>query len=328
MAMRLTVLNLASLLSLLALSSACSSFTDVSRSGNVTDTVFDRTFPDALEEVFATCADPLRLEPGDDTVDLTEDCEYATEVASPEGQLIAALLMTRGTIDLAEPIAQDVGTMELTLDDLPWPIQNCEIAIDVDIDFEGIRLFDLDADWVTHSGSPSLRIDFDFNGTQTVASVDIDATADCPSRFNEWFIQKRLDNHLNGNHNVRASGLDLDVWVMFDEENDSVVSELDVDFDVGSVDFQGVNWSKLFVDPSTTEETTRASLESQAQGIFEDALADLPAIALDLLFNGIDEDAPVCDLDEDGGEFTVSTGNADSSLPCFRRVVTGYRRIR
>jgi len=325
--MRPTILKLATLTSLMALSTACSSFTDVTTSGRVTDTLFDRSFPDALEEVFATCSDPLTLEPGDDTVDLTAGCTYATDVASPEGQLIAALLMTQGTIELAEPISGDAGSLNRVIDDLPWPIQNCEIDIQADIDFEGISLFDLEADWVTHSGSPSFRIDFDFNGTQTVASVDIEATADCPSRINEWFIQQRLDNHLNGHHNITASGLDLDIWVMFDEVNDSVVSSLDVQFDVDSVNIQGVNWSKLFMDSSDTEELARAELESQGQAIFENALSGLPQIGLDLLFNGIDEDAPVCKLDEDSGEFTVSTGTKGSPMPCARRVIKRYKRF-
>jgi hypothetical protein len=327
MTIRPQIAKLITVTSLMALSTACSSFTDVSTSGNVTDTVFDRAFPDALEEVFATCSDPLRLEPGDDTVDLTDGCNYATDVSSTNGQLIAALLMTQGTVDLAEPISGDVGSMDFTIDGFPWPLQNCEVDIEADINFEGIRLFDLQADWVTHDGSPSLRIDFDFNGTQTLASVDIDATANCPSGFNEWLIQKRLDKHLNGSRNVNASGLDLDVWVMFDEENDSVVSDLDVEFDVGSVDIAGVNWDKLYTDPSDVEDEARDELQSQAQSIFEDALSELPEIALDLLFNGIDEDAPVCDLDVSGGEFTVSTGTT-GRFGCMRRVIARIKRFR
>ena len=323
---RPTLTRLIVLSSLLGLTTACSGFTDVSNSGNVTDTVFDRAFPDALEEVFNTCSDPLRLEPGDSTISLTSGCDYATDVASANGQLIAGLLMTQ-TVELAEPISGDVGSMDFTIDGFPWPIQNCEIDIEADINFEGIRLYDLDADWVTHSGSPSLRIDFDFNGTQTLATVDIDATASCPSGVNEYFIQRRLDSYLNGTKNVNASGLDLDVWVMFDEENDSIVSTLDVSFDVGNIDITGVRWSKLFVDPTDIEEDARIEVQSQAQAIFEEALADLPEVALDLLFNAVDEDAPVCDLDVSSGEFTVSTGST-GRFNCMRRVVGGFSLAR
>ena len=81
------------------------------------------------------------------------------------------------------------------------------------------------------------------------------------------------------------------------------------------------------MDPSDTEELARAELESQGQAIFENALSDLPQIGLDLLFNGIDENAPVCDLDESGGEFTVSTGTKGSPLPCSPLVIKGYRRF-
>ena len=73
------------------------------------------------------------------------------------------------------------------------------------------------------------------SGTQTVARVDIDAVADCPSGFNRWVIQQRLDRYLNGRHNVRASGMDLDIWIPFFEEDDQVETDLEVRFVVDGV---------------------------------------------------------------------------------------------
>ena len=302
---------------------ACSSFSDQTNTGSIETTVFDSRFGDALEEVFATCSDPLAINPGDSSISMTSGCTYATDVSSSNGQLVAGLLMTQGEVDLAEPIATRVGVIDETLDGFPWPLQNCEVQIDGSIDFRGLDLFDLDAKWTNRNGEAAFKIDFDFNGTQTVARVDIDAVADCPSGFNEWLIQTRLDNHLNGRHNVTASGMDLDIWIPFFEEDDRVNTDLEVRFEVGSVSLSGVNWSKLYVDAADMNELFRAQLETEADTIFEESLSELPVIALDLLENGFDADAPLCSINQAGGELTVKTGDADARYPCLERVVSG-----
>ena len=59
----------------------------------------------------------------------------------------------------------------------PKPLQNCEIHVEGTIDFRGIDLYDLDAEWTNRRNEAAFKIDFDFQGTQTVARVNIDAEA-------------------------------------------------------------------------------------------------------------------------------------------------------
>lgn len=301
---------------------ACGSFRDQTTSGSVETSVFDARFGDALEEVFETCADPLSIQPGDSTISLAGGCYYATEVASVNGQLVAGLLMSQGEVDLAEPIASEVGTIDETITGFPWPLQNCEVRVDGTIYFEGLNLYDLDARWTDRHEEAAFHIDFDFNGTQTVAEVDIDAVADCPSAINEWAIQKLLNANLNGRHDVRASDMDLDIWIPFFEESDRVATDLEVRFRVDSVNLSGVNWGALFLDADEMNEMFRSELQREADDIFEESLSDLPAVALQLLHYGIDGDAPVCSISQSGGELTVKTGDADARFPCVNRVIT------
>ncbi len=299
----------------------CSNFSDQTNPAGIETTVFDDRFGNALEEVFATCSDPLSINPGDETISLTSRCNSLSDVASTNGQLVASLLMGQGDIELDAPIASRVGTINQTIDGFSWPMQNCEIQVDGTIDFRGMDLYDLDAEWTERRGKAAFKIDFDFEGTQTVARVTIDAVADCPSGLNQWLIQKRLDNHLNGRHNVRASGMDLDVWIPFFEEDGGVATDLEVRFVVNRVSLSGVDWRKLYVDAAEMNELFRVQLETEADSIFENSLSELPAIALDLLQNGYDEDAPLCSLKQAGGQLTLRTGDTDGGHPCIGRAV-------
>ena len=302
---------------------ACTNFSDQHQAAGIETTRFDDRFALALEEVFATCSEPLSINPGDENISLTAGCNSVSDVSSTNGQLVASLLMAQGDVELAAPIASRVGTIDQTIDGFPWPLQNCEIHVDGTIDFRGIDLYDLDAEWTNRRGEAAFKIDFDFQGTQTVARVNIDAVADCPSGLNRWVIQQRLDRYLNGRHNVRASGMDLDIWIPFFEEDDQVETDLEVRFVVDGVSLSGVDWGKLFVDAADMNELFRSQLEDEADAIFEDSLSELPEIALNLLHNGIDQDAPLCSIEQSGGVLTVRTGDEDARFPCLGRVVTG-----
>ena len=155
--------------------------------------------------------------------------------------------MAQGDVELAAPIASRVGTIDQTIDGFPWPLQNCEIHVDGTIDFRGIDLYDLDAEWTNRRGEAAFKIDFDFQGTQTVASRHR-CRGRLPIGPESWVIQQRLDKYLNGRPDMRASGMDLDIWIPFFEENDQVETDLEVRFVVDGVSLvasTGVNFLSM-----------------------------------------------------------------------------------
>ena len=82
---------------------ACTSFSDQHQAAGIETTRFDDRFALALEEVFATCSEPLSINPGDENISLTAGCDSVSDVSSTNGQLVASLLMGQGDVELAGP---------------------------------------------------------------------------------------------------------------------------------------------------------------------------------------------------------------------------------
>jgi hypothetical protein len=288
----------------------CSNFTTVTTPLSTTLTTFDNRAPAGLEEVFATCSEPLVLEAGDSSVDLRGTCDSAGDLTSAQAQLIYGLMAAEMPLALDAAIPSHLTTIVQTLDGFPWPVQNCEVVITADAVFEDLALYDLDASWETRGGDPALRIDFDFGSSQRVGHLDVNVNVNCPSSLSEWLIntfKSRVIDELDGRHPIRASGMDLDLWVHLDHTTSDITGDLELQFQVDGVDL-GIDWSLIDeIDGSEVEEEARATMESETEAMLRDSLGMLADTTADLVAMAIPSGHKVCSLTEAAGQLRLRT---------------------
>lgn len=308
------------------MATGCGTFSDQTEVNGVTKTVFDGRLPSAMEEVFASCHDPLVIEPGMTSVSLTNGCTFA-DVTSAEGQALLFALAAQGDMELGAPIPEDVAVFEDVIDGLPWPVQNCEIRITTAVEFDGLDLYDLDAAWTTHDSRPSLHVDFDFDGTQRVGTADVDVDIDCPSGLSEWLIKtfkNKMIDEADGRHAIYASSMDLDLWIELSSTSSDLSGVTDVRFTVGDL-WVDIDWSALDVNGASYEESSRALFESEADAMLEDALADLGETTAELLEDAIPSGHVICSVSQSGGQLTLKSDDPGAGQCLqFTKVVTTF----
>ena len=276
---------------------ACADFSSTTNSATRTYINYNSVLPNTLEEVFQTCNEPMSIEPGMESINLLGTCDY-DDVESEEALAVMLALALAGNQDLAEPIPEIVDTMEITLDDFPWPVQNCVVEITAEIHFNGLDLYNLTADWTTHGDAAGMHVDWDFHGSQHVADAYIEADVTCPKVLAESIVEGVVNNNVVGWRSVNASGMDLDLWITFDGDGDELVGDLDLDFDVGDLELS-LGWTKLEkygVDRDDIEESARQTLEDVGNNMLNAALADLPDEMASLLSDPIPEGNTICDV--------------------------------
>jgi hypothetical protein len=275
------------------LSTGCSSFYTRSTSLGTTYTRFDDGLHDALSEVFEACTEPLDIEAGLDEIDFVGACTTA-DTTSAEADLLVALLTANGPIPLAEPIDDDLVRFTPTVSGFPWPMQNCEIDFTVDVDLFRLRMLNLETEWRTHDGRPSMHIDFDFNSPTHVVDVLLDANVRCPSAINDAALQATLDALLPNNRvEMDLTGMDLDLDVEFTVSGGRLNGTLDTNLNIG-----GVNVNNVFVDIANALGFTEAEimdafgltfdeLEAEIEPMLDDALVDLADEVADTLMMSV-----------------------------------------
>lgn len=290
------------------LATGCSTYSDQSVVNSITKTVFDSRLPEAMEEVFAQCHDPLVIEPGMTSISLTNGCQLG-DVSGVEAQTLLLALGAQGDMDLGAAIPEHVATFTDTIDGLPWPVQNCEIRITTEVEFDGLDLYDLDANWTTHDSKPSLHVDFDFNGTQRVGTADVDVDVDCPSGLSAWLINTfkgKMIDEAEGRHAIYASNMDLDLWIELSSTSSDLSGVTDVQFTVGDL-YVNIDWAALGVNGASYEESSRALFEAEADAMLEDALADLGETTAELIEDAVPAGQVICSVSQSGGELTLKS---------------------
>ena len=275
----------------------CADFSNTTHSATRTYISYNNTLPNTLEEVFATCNEPLSIEPGMESINLSGDCEF-NDVNTPEAMSMLLALALAGNQELSEPIPEIVDTMEITLDDFPWPVQNCVVEITAEIHFNGLNLYNLTAGWTTHDNAAGIHVDWDFHGSQHVADAYIEADVSCPKALAEAIVRPIVENNVEGWRTVTASDMDLDLWVTFEGNGDELAGTLDLDFDVGDLEIS-LGWTKLEkygVDRDDIEDDARATLEDVGNDMLTAALSDLPDEMASLLSDPVPEDKTICDV--------------------------------
>ncbi len=286
----------ATLLVVVGLGAGCNAFYNTSTSSTFFETTetlkFNQRLPNAMEDLFSQCHDPLVVERAQ--VPPLGSCEgqLLSEYGDYETQVLALALGSQPDLDFrsAFPPAMVNALQQIHgFEGFPFPLQGCEVFLDLDMDLLGIGLVDLDADWVTHDGLPALHIDFDRDTSFPFISGDIEGDVDCPNPFNELVIQPGLPN---GSYDVTVSGVDVDLWFMFDVVGGEIVTSVDSDVDVGNISISPALSSMVLNNVGDIEDILEtatgknlAEMEADLDDNLSDQLAGVAA-ALDDELNG------------------------------------------
>jgi hypothetical protein len=222
----------------LVLLPACSSFSESTTTQKIgmetNSAVFDATLPDALVETFDLCHGALVVAPWTTTLDPAGTCDTSfPSGASDEAADIIVGLAFSPDIDLSGSFPESV---EAALDDvyhvddpLPFPFQNCDIWLDLNMESSGVALDEFDAEWGKHDGLAAMHLSLD-GDDQQLAYGFIEGDVDCNMAWNEPALQPHVPS---GPHFLSLDGLELDIWVTFEvvdgaiETGVAVEAELD-----------------------------------------------------------------------------------------------------
>ena len=222
-------------------------------------------------------------------IDFVGACTTA-DTTSANADLLVALLSASGPIPLPTPIDDDLEHQVTTVSGFPWPMQNCAVDFTVDVDLNRLRMLNLETEWRTHDGVPSMHIDFDFNSPTHVVDVLLDANVRCPSIINDVALQAALDLILPNNRiEIDLVNMDLDLDIEMSVAGGALVGSLDTNLNIG-----GVNVHNVIVDLANelgiTETEimnafglTLGALEAEIEPSLDAALADLATEVTDTL---------------------------------------------
>ena len=317
----------AGLLSFAAFTSGCSEFCETTELSNgLTEVHYDETLPNALEGVFGECNDPLVIASEMDSIELADGCSFSD--LDGDGEIILALgLASQSPIDLGGEIPSLVHSDEWSFTDFPWPVQNCEMTIGLDVYFDQLKMTDLQANWTTFQGQPSMHVDLDFTENK-VGEITIDVDVDCPSSLSEWLVNVftgKVQNALEGTHDIKASNRDLDINVMLDHNTVEVLADLDVDFSVGNL-WIPLDWDSIdkYIDRDDVEEPARELFESVAGDLLQDSLTMIPELVADAMQSTVPEGHQICSLERDGDGVTITTDEPNGFMTCNPKIIHKY----
>ncbi len=198
---------------------------------------FDDRLPGAIETVYDDCHDPLVVDP--ETL-ITPLGTCSGQPLDPgwtlEEVALATVLASLDDIDVSGAFPQDV---EAALTDIfkfsgafPFPLQNCEVFIELDMQLNGVALTNMDAAWLDVGGVPTLRLSLEQDASISLIEGDIDGDVDCPVALNEPMIQPHLPN---GPHTIDLSSVDLTVDLGLQVVGGQVVADTSVQLSLGSL---------------------------------------------------------------------------------------------
>lgn len=213
---------------------------------------FDRTLPRAIEEVFGTCLDPLRV--SESPIDPGGVCDSIADLQTAEAQLLWLALKTQPPIDASAAFAsaKDALVEVYHIDRLPFPVQNCDIFLDVNMAIQGLSFTNAEAKWIMHGQAPAFTLGLDHTQSSTqFASGTIDRNVDCPNPANELVVAGYVPK---GAASVKLDDVDLDVWfdLTFSGSDVTVTTQVALEF------------SRMRLDPPLSQKVV------DSQGTFQE----------------------------------------------------------
>ena len=246
---------------------ACSGFSTTSTYnlpiGSGATVTFDRTLPNAVEEVMATCLDPLEIT--EFPLPATGACASSSDLQSPDAQLLWFALATQPPIDASAAFstAEDALVEVYHIDGLPFPFEGCDIFLDVNMTIWGLEFTNAEAKWVMHNGVPAFTLDLDPTHSSTeFASGVISRNVDCPNPINEPIVAGFVPN---GVSSIKLDDVDLDVWFDLAISDSHVTATTTVDFD----------FSQMRLSPAL------APIVQNSQGSFQDIVEAQTGMTMD-----------------------------------------------
>jgi hypothetical protein len=269
---------------------------------------FGTALPDALEDLFHTCQDPLVLDPDKTTLDLGGTCTSTSQLPTTASQLLWIGLASQPDVDVSGLYSDDL-TSALTdvyhFQGLPWPMQNCDIYIDLGgMKIKGVSLTDLASAWTTHDGKPALWVDFDQTAGAKFASGTVEGDVACPDPLNEIVIKPKLPN---GAYSLSLEGLDIDIWISFSFSGSTVTASVQADVDLSGISISpALNYGdieELLADAGydlpTLESLVEHGLISSLHSVAQQAAAQLQAT--------VPSGQSICSISVANGVLTMST---------------------
>jgi hypothetical protein len=293
------------LLPLLAFATGCDAYYDDFYTTAVTTVLplnpkqtatFNADLPNAIEQVFATCNDPLEISPDTTALDLAGTCDSMSDLASSDAQIVWAGLATLDAIDVSAAFpASVVGAVTdiYHVDGVfPWPVQNCDVWMDFgDMTVQGIGLQGMAASWeMSPDGRPALRLHLEDDGTP-FATGTIEGDVDCPNPLNELALQPNVPD---GAASINVVNMDLDIWIDFTFSGSTITAIADADVQIGNLtitpaltqavrdrvgsfremveDFGGVSLSDIETDVASAMSAELGDLETQMAAMLQSAV--------------------------------------------------------
>jgi hypothetical protein len=302
-----------------AIAGGCSTFYDESLTEagtrfEQTVITFDSSLPEALEDFFASCHSTMRFSPSSPDLDLGGSCDALSDLPTAEAQLVWLGLAATPPIDLSDAFPAGIEDMLFEVyhfvDPLPWPLQNCDIFIDLQLDVHGLSLNGFGANWITRNGEPALHADLDHTPA-AFASGPIDGDVDCPNPLNEPAVQGSLPN---GFHSIRLSNVDLDAWIKFDWSGANVTASVEVEAQIDAITISPALSSRI-VDNIGDIETiledqagiSRTELVADVEAAVADALGAVAAEAEKQLEAAVPDGYVICEIEVAGGQLIMRT---------------------
>jgi hypothetical protein len=311
-------MRLFSIFSLL-LSTGCGVFYQDSTSRSVVTyghqiRTFDETLPEAMEDLFWLCSEPLVLEEGDTEIDLLGICGPGALGGDPGVNALYNIL-SLGEMQFEEPLTLSDQSETIVQEFRLWRY-GCTVEVTPNVTVDRIALYDLDAQWVNHDGVPAMHVDFDFDeGIEADVSFEYSPVRCNPSWLNRYanrFVSRVFDY----THTVSVPDADLDLWITFSRASSfsnrspsassmHLEVEVEADMSLGEIDTN----SLFDVLPADLREGIldtagfdSSEHEATIEDDIEDALVGLETV-IEMQFASDLES--ICDIDISGGNLVV-----------------------
>ncbi|MEE2959672.1 MAG: hypothetical protein VYA34_02925 [Myxococcota bacterium] len=322
------ILSQGTLFLLTTLWSGCGVFSDA-QYGSVTRTTYDQRLPNALEEVFEACTQPLVFNSNTTSVDLLANCPPGPIGAGPA--VIMAGLNILGPLNLPQEAVEAFetgysvhGTLP-TLVPIPGPLPPlpayCFITYQADASLNELSLENLRADWHNRGSIPSLRVQLDGSEDSALISFETQTGVMCPPispafPLLPWYNLALQGILPNGNHSIFVADLDIDLFVKLSHNQTDIIASLEVVIDTPS----GITTSLPITNAAPILDFMQANTTNIGNSITDMLSENISDLELTQLEDALESNIPlghiICDIEVQNSELVIITDHPKTPLPC------------
>jgi hypothetical protein len=310
----------------------CDIYYDTTSPSNLSTTTWDETLPDALEEVFGTCVEPLTIFGGDDDIDIVRSCQL--DDVSGEGGPVLLGLSAIDPIELDDPLPVELYDATVTISDQSFgvvitlpiignvPINvTCTVQMPITVEFDRVSLYNLYSDWRNRNGEPALYLDLDFDANQVIGTVEAGA-ASVSGCWVPWNLYAyAIAGAVNvirpkGPRDIRMEGADLDLYITFSHTSWSINADLEVVANIDRIEVDaflanvlGNGFEDAVLDRAGV---TPDDMVGLLEGWVRDSLGSLTSDIEDLVEESVPAGERICDIEVTSGDLVVTSSSTQS----------------